>query len=272
MFPVIIDFGTWDLPLLGETQVFLPTYGLLFATSVLLAWAWFGRRARQIGIPDDQVFNLCFSTLLGGIIGAKALLIVIDWRFYLNHPAEILGTIRSAGVLLGGVIGGGLAFGYYARRNDLPLGGLADALVAPLALAQALGRLGCFSAGCCWGTPVDPDHPLAVIFTDPVASAQTGVPLNQPRLVVQLIEMAFDLALAVTLTVLWRRRPARQGTVFWAYVLLYGIGRGVIEFWRGDSHRGLFFGDVLSTSQLLSIVGVTVATVVLLRGWRAGAR
>ena len=74
-----------------------------------------------------------------------------------------------------------------------------------------------------------------------MASAQTGVPLNQPRLAVQLIEMVFDLALAVTLTILWRRRPARQGTVFWAYVLLYGIGRGMIEFWRGDSHRGFFF-------------------------------
>ena len=57
MFPVVIDLGTWDLPLFGEIPVFLPTYGLLFATAVLIGWAWFGRRARGLGIPDDQVFN-----------------------------------------------------------------------------------------------------------------------------------------------------------------------------------------------------------------------
>jgi phosphatidylglycerol:prolipoprotein diacylglycerol transferase len=272
MFPVVFDLGTWNLPLLGETPVFLPTYGLLFATSVLIAWAWFGRRARQIGIADDRVFNLCFYTLLGGIIGAKALLIVVDWRVYLNHPAEILGTLRSAGVLLGGVIGGGLTFAYYARRHDLPLPGLADALVAPLSLAQALGRLGCFCAGCCWGAEVDPGHPLAVTFTNPVASAQTGVPLNRPLMSVQLIQLAFDLTLAIVLTILWRRRPAHVGMVFWTYIGLYGIGRFVIEFWRGDSHRGIFFGGALSTSQLLSLVGVIFAVVALVRGRRAAAR
>jgi phosphatidylglycerol:prolipoprotein diacylglycerol transferase len=145
---------------------------------------------------------------------------------------------------------------------------LGDAMAAPLALAQAMGRLGCFSAGCCWGKAVAPGHPLAITFTDPRAHEQTGVPLAQPLIATQLIEMSFDLLLCLLLTVLWRRRPRPDGTVFWVYVLLYGLGRGLIEFWRGDRARGLYLAGQVSTSQLLSVVAVVVAVVMLVRGWR----
>lgn len=266
MFPTLIDLGMWDLPFFGETHLFLPTYGALFAAAVLVAWWWFTRRARTLGIPEDTLFNLVFYTLLGGILGAKLLLIVVDWRFYLGRPVEIFGTLRSAGVLMGGVICGALVFAGYATRRRLPLWRLADAIAAPLALAQAIGRLGCFAAGCCWGRPVDHDHPLAVVFTDPMAAEQTGVALNVPLFATQPVQMIHDLLLAGVLTWLWRRRLEPDGTTFWLYVLIYSIGRGTIEFWRGDSGRGLYFGDLLSTSQLISLAGIALALVFLLRG------
>jgi len=266
MFPVLIDLGTWDLPLLGETPIFLPTYGVLFALSVLIAWGWFVKRARTLDIDDERLFNLIFITLLSGILGAKLLLIVVDWRHYLNDPGSILGTLRSAGVLAGGVIGGGLAFGLYCRRHGLPAWRLSDAIAAPLVLAQGVGRLGCFAAGCCWGAETDAGHPLAVVFTNPFASAHTGVPLNVPLVAVQLIQMTLDLGLALLLTVLWRRRVEPPGTVLWIYVLLYSLSRGIVEFWRGDSGRGLYFGDHVSTSQLLAFAAVLISVVALVRG------
>ena len=61
-----------------------------------------------------------------------------------------------------------------------------------------------------------------------------------------------------------RVRPA--GTVFWCYVLLYSVGRGVIEFWRGDAFRGLYFGGTISTSQIIAIGGVVLSVAMLLRG------
>ena len=263
MFPVLIDLGTHDLPLLGETHLALPTYGVLFAAGAILAWWWFMRRGRALDVPEEQLFNLAFYSLLGGIVGAKLALIAVDWRFYSQNPAELLGVLRSAGVLMGGVAGGIAVFVFYCLRTGLPLHRLGDAVAAPLALGQSIGRLGCLAAGCCWGRTCDPDHPLAVVFTNPLAREQTGVPLNVSMLPVQLIQMINDLLLAIFLAWLWRRRIEPAGTVFWIYVTLYSLTRGLIEFWRGDRQRGLWFGDLASTSQLIAVVGLLVGLAML---------
>jgi len=268
VFPTLIDLGRHELPLLGERHLFLPTYGFLFAAGVVLAWIWFTRRARTLDVPEERLFNLTFYGVLSGIVGAKLLLIALDWRVYLEHPAEILGTLRSAGVLMGGVATGALTFILYCRRSGLPLWSLADAIAAPLVLAQAVGRLGCFSAGCCWGLRLDASNPLAIVFTDPQAHEQTGVPLGVPLFPTQLFEMGYDLLLAVLLTWLWRRRPRPAGTVFWLYLLLYSTGRAVLEIWRGDTHRGLFLGGAVSTSQLISAAAILLAAFMLARGLR----
>jgi phosphatidylglycerol:prolipoprotein diacylglycerol transferase len=190
----------------------------------------------------------------------------MDWRFYLAHPGEILGTLRSGGVLLGGVVAGALTFAFYASRHELPKWRLGDAAMAPVALAQAIGRLGCFSAGCCWGEPCEAAHPLAVVFTNPDAWRQTGVPLGQPLVAVQLVQAAHDLLLAGLLTWLWRRRPEPPGTIVWTYVLLYSLGRGLIEFWRGDdAQRGVWFGGEISTSQIFALCGAAIALAMLVR-------
>ena len=266
MFPVLIDLGTWNLPFVGETPIQLPTYGLLFATSVVIAWIWLMRRAKTLGLEGEVMFNLAFYSMLAAILGAKALLIVIDWRMYLADPALILGTLRSAGVLAGGVIAGAVTFTLYCKKHGLPTFRLGDAVAAPLAFSQGLGRLGCYAAGCCWGRHTHAGNPLAVTFTDPVAGAQTGVPLNTPLIATQLLQMAADMTLAVVLTVLWRRKLQPDGTVFWLYMLVYSISRSTIELWRGDTGRGLYFGDLLSTSQLFAIAGATFAIVMLVRG------
>lgn len=269
MFPVLIDLGTWNLPFIGETPLFLPTYGVLFAISVVMGWSWFARRGRLLGVDPEVQFNLAFYTVLGGLLGAKSLLILLDWRFYLDNPRMILGTLRSAGVLIGGVLAGAVVFVYYCHRHKLPTWKLADALAAPLVLAQGIGRLGCWAAGCCWGRATDPGTFLATVFTDPRAGAQTGVPLNTPMIATQLVQMASDLSIAFVVTLLWRRRPEPAGTVFWTYVLLYSVTRGLIEFWRGDATRGLWFGQNLSTSQLFAIAGFIAAVVILWVGRRA---
>ena len=171
-------------------------------------------------------------------------------------------------MLVGGVVAGGLTFGLYARRRGLPGLRLLDAVAAPLALGQSIGRLGCFCAGCCWGVPAAAQSVFAVTFTNPVARDQTGVPLNVPLVATQLTQAANDFLLALVLTWLWRRRVEPPGTVFWIYVLLYSISRGVIEFWRGDAQRGLFFADSLSTSQLFALAGLVFAVTMIFRGRR----
>ena len=263
MHPILIDFGTFDLPLLGTTHLFLPSYGAVFALGALAAWSWFVARARRLDLPQEPVFNLAFYTLLAGLVGAKLTLIVVDFPYYFAHPAEVLGTVRSAGVLMGGVFAGAVAFVFYARKHKLPLGELADAIAAPLALAQGIGRLGCFAAGCCYG--VGSDAWCAIRFKSVAARDQTGVPLDMPLLPVQLIEFAFDLALALALTLAWRRRLRPAGTVLWIYFVVYGAGRATIEFWRGDAVRGLWLGGAVSTSQLFSVIAIAAGCFLLIR-------
>jgi phosphatidylglycerol:prolipoprotein diacylglycerol transferase len=270
MHPILIDFGTFDLPLFGTTHLFLPSYGVIFAAGALAAWYWFVARARRLNLPQEPVFNLAFYTLVAGLVGAKLTLIVVDLPYYLAHPAEILGTVRSAGVLMGGLFAGGLAFIVYAKKQGLPLGELADAIAAPVALAQGIGRLGCFAAGCCYG--VGSDAWCAIRFTSVAAHEQTGVPLGAPLLPVQLIEFAFDVLLALVLTMAWRRRPRPAGTVLWLYFVLYGAGRATIEMWRGDSVRGLWLGGTVSTSQLFSLAAIAVGCFFLIRDRVRGPR
>lgn len=269
MFPILIDFGRYDLPLLGETHLFLPTYGLLFALATIAAWFWFLRRGRALGIEEDKLFNLTFYTLLAGILGAKLTLVMLDWEYYLGNPQALWGTLRAAGVLMGGVLAGTLTFVVYGMRHDLPLRRLGDAIVAPVALAQAVGRLGCFSAGCCWGRAAG-DGEWSVTFTSVAAHDQTGVDLHVPLIPVQLYQMTADLLLAGLLTWLWRRKLLPDGTVAWLFMLLYSVSRGLIEFWRGDSQRGMWFQDRISTSQMIAIFTGLFAIAMLLRGgkWR----
>ena len=263
MHPILIDFGTFELPLLGTTHLFLPSYGVIFALGALAAWSWFVARARRLNLPQEPVFNLAFYTLLAGLFGAKLTLIVVDLPYYLANPSEILGTIRSAGVLMGGVFAGAGAFLFYARKHRLPLGELADAIAAPLAFAQGIGRLGCFAAGCCYG--VASDAFCAIGFTSIAAHDQTGVPLGIPLLPVQLFEFAFDLVLALVLTIAWRIKPRPAGTVLWIYFVIYGAGRAIVEHWRGDTARGVWLGGAVSTSQMFGLAAVALGGFFLIR-------
>src|SRR5262249_52156853 len=157
---------------------------VVFALGALSAWWWFLRRAAALGLPAEPAFNLAFYTLLGGLLGAKVTLVLVDLRYYLDHPREILGTIPRPRVLMGGALAGVTVFILYARARALPILALGDAIVGPLALAQGIGRIGCFLAGCCWGIPASGF--CAVRFTNPAAHDQTGVPLDTPLLPVQL--------------------------------------------------------------------------------------
>jgi phosphatidylglycerol:prolipoprotein diacylglycerol transferase len=152
---------------------------VLFAAGALLAWWWFvrARPFRWASRPSRCSTSRSYG-LLGGLLGAKLTLIVVDLPYYLANPWQILGTIRSAGVLMGGVAVGALAFVVYASRAKLPILTLGDAIAAPLALAQGIGRLGCFAAGCCWG--VGSDAWCAVRFTSAVAHEQDRRPAGGP--------------------------------------------------------------------------------------------
>ena len=133
----------------------------------------------------------------------------------------------------------------------MPLWTVTDVFAPGIALGHVVGRLGCLFAGCCFGRPTD--VPWAITFHESSSPAQNvGTPLGVPLHPTQLYEAGAELLILVFLLVTERRGRPFPGRTFWSYMLLYGISRFIIEFYRGDA-RGMVFG-VLSTSQFVSLL------------------
>src|SRR5882672_11915239 len=226
MHPVL-----YELHLGRFGQFTIGTYGLFYAAGFLLALRLAVGYARREGIEAGRIVDLGIVTLLAGFVGAKLLLYVIDAPYYLQHPMEMVRSLRSAGVFYGGFGLATLAAVIYIRRHALPLGRVCDLAAPALALGQGVGRLGCFMAGCCYGRACD--LPWAVTFTDPRAFQLTGVTLGVPLHPTQLYHALADfLILGITVWMMKRRRF--EGQVFWTYIFLYAVLRFVVEIFRGD--------------------------------------
>ena len=145
-------------------------------------------------------------------------------------------------------------------------------LIAPgIALGHIVGRFGCLLAGCCYGRPTD--VPWAITFTDPNAAANVGTPLGIALHPTQMYDAGAELIILGLLLLTERKGRRFAGRTFWAYLLLYGISRFVIEFYRGDISRGTI-GGALSTSQFVSalLVPLSLAMLVYLRRGAQGAK
>ena len=239
------------------------TYGLLVALGFVVALWLVTRLARRDGLDADRVFNLAVYSALAGFLGAKLLFLVTDWEYYMLNPRQALSlqSLQAGGVFYGGFLGAVIFAAWYTRRARLPFWKTGDAVVPAVALGHAVGRLGCFSAGCCWGTPST--LPWAVTFTDPYAKEIVGVPLGIPLHPTQLYEAFVEFAIFGILIYLASRKKF-DGQIFWSYVAMYSVGRFVIEFFRGDLERGFVLGGSLSTSQVIAALLLAVATFALI--------
>jgi phosphatidylglycerol---prolipoprotein diacylglyceryl transferase len=249
-------------------RFFLPTYGLLVATGVLIGlWISVRNAARQ-GIDPEKAWNLGILVVLCGIVGAKVLYVAYDWNNY-PHVSDIfsVSTLQAGGVFSGGLIAALVSAAWYIRRHHLPALATCDAFAPGLALGHAIGRVGCFAAGCCYGKPT---HAWwGVTFTSRVAHDLVGTPLHQALEPTQLFEAAVELANFFLL--MWMiKRKRFDGQVFGAYLILYGVARFFLEFLRDDPGRGVVFNGMMSGTQLIAIGLVILGGVIW---WlRGGAR
>jgi len=141
MHPILIDLGFFQVP----------TYGLLLATGVILG-LWRARvRAATRDLDADRIVDLGLWLIIWALLGSKILLVIVELPRYIHHPAELLGVLRAGGVFLGGFLAALAASLVLLRRYGLPLWETFDTLSPSISLGQAVGRLGCLAAGCCWG-------------------------------------------------------------------------------------------------------------------------
>jgi len=246
------------------------TYGVLVATGVLLG-LWYARHyAPQAGIDPERVWNLGIYMVLIGLVTAKVWLLIVESGYYSHHPHEILtlATLQSGGTFYGGLIGAFVVAALYTYFQRIPFLPLADCYSAGLPLGHAIGRLGCFAAGCCYGKPTW--LPWGVVFTNPRAAELVGTPLNIPLHPTQLYESAAEFMNFLILVFLAKRQRF-AGELLATYMVLYGIERGLIEFVRGDPDRTLFLRGRFSLMQVVSLALVLLGVWMWRRGMKRTA-
>ncbi len=257
MHPILLHIG----------PLTIHTYGALYALGILTAVALSEYLYRRGGGEPETIIDLALPVVIGTLIGARALFIIVEYEYYLRNPVEILMLWKGGLVFYGGLMGGALAFIITARVKKLDLWHLADTVAPGVALGHALGRLGCFFAGSCYGRPTD--VPWAVIYSDPNSLARDiiGVPVHPT----QLYSAAF-LTLLSAILVFIGIRSTFKGQVIATYGILYGTFRFFIEFFRGDPRGTVSLADItFSTSQAVSLMLVpfSIAAYIYLR--RRGA-
>jgi phosphatidylglycerol:prolipoprotein diacylglycerol transferase len=242
VFPRLFQIGSFSAP----------TYGFLVSLGVLTGLWISVRNSRRQGINPDDAWNLGIIAVLAGIVGAKILYLINDWDFYSAHPDAIFtwNTMQAAGVFSGGFLAALAASAWYIRRRRMPPLATCDAFAPGLAFGHAIGRLGCFAAGCCWGR--ETTHFWGVTFHNPLAHELVGTPLGVRLEQTQLFVCAVELANFFILSWMLKRKRF-DGQVFSAFLILYGIARYFLEYLRDDPGRGSVFGGIMSGTQLISI-------------------
>jgi phosphatidylglycerol:prolipoprotein diacylglycerol transferase len=261
VFPRLIQIGSF----------YLPTYGVVLAIAYLVGIWMLRRKARAEGLSEQKIFDFSLYVLAAAILGAKALLVIVEWRHYVSNPRNLVEVLRSGGVFYGGLIAATAVGIWYMKKHRLPAWKIADMGAPSIALGEAIGRWGCFAAGCCYGKPTD--GRFGVRFTDPFAHDAVGTPLDVPLHPTQIYLSLNAFLIFLILQWAYRRRTF-DGEIFWLYVLLYAITRGIIENFRGDSVRGFLVPGILSTSQFIGLIAAAASVgmlVYLSRRRRAAA-
>lgn len=255
MWPKLVDLGPFPIH----------TYGVLLATALFVGIWLAARLGEEDGIPPRLTWDLGFVVVLSGIVGAKLLLVITEFHYYAENPGRLfsLQFLQAGGVYYGGFLGAVAGAAWFLRKHpELSFWRVSDAAAPAIALGQAIGRLGCFSAGCDYGCPTE--VPWAVVFTSEYAHQVVGTPLHVPLHPYQLYESAGCLALFLLLWWAYSRRTF-FGQIFCFYLIGYGLLRFFLEFFRGDLDRGFVFGGLLSTSQFISVLIVPAGVLAYFR-------
>lgn len=244
------------------------TYGVLGAVGFLVVVFIVLRRSRALMINRDHVIDIIFWGAITGIVGSRAVFVYQSWD-QMNGFWDWVNFRQGGLVFYGALIPGLPVVALLMRKYKIPFFPFMDIIATALPLGHAVSRLGCFFAGCCYGTPTD--LPWGVTYTDSLTDAPHGVPLHPT----QLYAVAYLVAIGALCNYFYSRKQF-HGQVMLLYLLCYAVMRSLNEILRGDAARGYFLeqvlGQTLSTSQGLSLIVAATALGVFLWGARRARR
>ncbi|RLC31124.1 MAG: prolipoprotein diacylglyceryl transferase [Deltaproteobacteria bacterium] len=246
MYPDLFTIGPFTLH----------TYGLFVAAGFFVGMMTAVKLAKREGISSEQVMDMGFVIILSAIIGSRLMYVLINASEYIHAPLDILKIWEGGLVFSGGVIGVVLTMLWYVKRHGLSVGKIADLWAPGIAIGQAIGRIGCFMAGCCYGRPTD--GKCGIVFTDPHSLAR---PLNVPLYPTQLYASASSLVIFLVLLLLYSKRKF-EGQVFLWFLIIHSTARLAIERFRGDN-RGIIMGTDMTVTQFVAILILIISVGIL---------
>jgi len=264
VFPILLRVGPFGVFGHQLGPFTLHTYGVLVALGFVAALVVVLRGARRAGLKTDAVLDVAFVAVLAAIVGSRLLYVLFNLREYLAEPLRAFKIWEGGLVFHGGLLLAIPLCLIAVRRAGLPAWEVADVFAPAIAVGQAVGRIGCFAAGCCYGAPWDP--PLCVTYTHPEALA----PLNVPLFPSQLFAAAAGLLVFAALLA-YRPRRRAPGQVFWLYLLLAAIARVAEDAFRGAQAK-LALLPWLSATQAISLALAAAALALIVSFGRRGGR
>ena len=229
------------------------TYGFMIMLGAVLGFFYMSYSAKkELGIEKDKIQNLAIFIIIAAFVGGKLLFYLENPSYYFSSLANMKRNFRTGFVFYGSLLFAIPMVIWYFRKEKWPVWPMLDRIAITACLIHGMGRLGCFFAGCCHGVPTD--LPWGVTFTDSLSQAE---PLHTPLHPTQLYSSTMILTILAFLFML-KRHQRFDGQLFFSYIILYAVGRGIIEVFRGDEERGYIVEGIVSHSQFISIIVIIV--------------
>ncbi len=242
--------------MVSEITIFgkaIPLYGLFFYFGIIIAVlsSFYIKKYRKFS--GWEIVYSSIYTMIGAIMGSKLLFIVVSWKEIIELELTLVAVIKGGFVFFGGLIGGVVGLWIYCLIYKYNIVPYLDLFATVLPLGHAFGRIGCFFAGCCYGVPSE----FGIIYKETVGMTPLGIKL----LPIQLIEAICLLFLFSALVAVYSKTQIR-GICAIVYCISYSVLRFILEFFRGDSERGIFLG--FSTSQWICILIVFASVIIII--------
>lgn len=230
----------------------IPIYGLFCVLGIIFAILVASVLVKRKKYDFFDFFLVSSIILLGAFVGSKLLFFIVSWdmvieiskNYQLLESMKLL--LKGGYVFYGGLIGGAVTLFFVSKIKKQNLIDYGSIFVVVLPLGHCFGRIGCFFSGCCYGIKY-----WGVISYTYNQSADVNTPIGVPLLPIQLIEAGLLFLVFILIIVIYLK-VENQKVVLYFYGFTYSILRFVLEFFRGDYSRGVFFK--LSTSQWISFV------------------